>query len=49
MGFVGKNTGAYALESAEAEQNAKAICDVLMPKGWTVGSPPTRKREWDGA
>lgn len=36
MGFVGKNTGAYALESAEAEQNAKAVCDVLMPKGWTV-------------
>ncbi len=36
MGFIAKNTGAYIRTSAEAVQNAKAICDTLMPKGWTI-------------
>lgn len=36
MGFVAKSTGAYARSSAEALQNAKAICDALVPKGWTI-------------
>ncbi len=35
MPFVAKSTGAYARQSAEALQNAKAICDTLIPKGWT--------------
>lgn len=36
MSFTAKSTGAYARTSAEAIQNAKAICDVLVPKGWTI-------------
>ena len=36
MGFIAKTTGAYLRTSVEALQNARAICDVLMPRGWTL-------------